>query len=254
MIPWLEPADPFPPVETASREPNGLLAAGDDLSTARLLAAYRRGIFPWFNDDDPVLWWSPDPRMVLWTHEAHVTRSLRRVARSGRFSLSFDRAFVDVMQACAERRAGQDGTWITPMMVDAYTRLAALGHAHSVEVWEQGVLVGGLYGVSVGRMFFGESMFSRRSDASKVALTALAAQLRRWEIPLIDCQLATAHLSSLGARELPRAEFARVVGGLVDDDAPPLPWVFDTDLPAALGQGLPDLSGPSRPNERPRTP
>ena len=229
MIPFLDRDDPFPPVETALRDPNGLLAAGGDLSPTRLLEAYASGIFPWFGDDDPLLWWSPDPRMVLYVTELHVSRSLRRVVRSGRFRVTLDRAFPEVMAACAEPRPGQDGTWITADMTDAYTNLARLGYAHSVEAWLDGALVGGLYGVAIGRMFFGESMFARVSDASKVAFVHLAGQLERWSVPLIDCQMATRHLASLGAREIPRAEFIREVRRLVRQPPIPAPWRFDTD-------------------------
>ena len=165
-IPWLDSDDPFPPVDHALIEPNGLLAAGADLSPERLLDAYARGIFPWFNEDDPVLWWSPDPRMVLFPRDLHVSKSLRRTIRSGRFSVTVDRAFDAVMEGCAAPRPQQDGTWITADMVNAYTRLAQLGFAHSVETWEGSELVGGLYGVALGRVFYGESMFSRRSDGS----------------------------------------------------------------------------------------
>ena len=207
MIPYLDAEDPFPPVDEALREPNGLLAAGGDLSPARLLDAYRQGIFPWFGDEDPLLWWSPDPRMVLFVDELHVSRSLRKTIRSGRFSVTADRAFSAVMSGCAEPRADQEGTWITTEMRAAYARLAALGYAHSVEAWEGDALVGGLYGVAIGRMFFGESMFARVSDASKVAFVALVRQLQRWGFRLIDCQMPTAHLASLGAREIPRREF-----------------------------------------------
>lgn len=207
MVPWLSAGDPFPPIERALRDPNGLLAAGGDLSAARLLDAYSRGIFPWFGEDDPVLWWSPDPRMVLVLDELRVSRSLRRTLRAGRFSVTLDSAFAAVMEGCAGPRAGQDGTWITEDMLDAYTALAARGVAHSVEVWREGALVGGLYGVAVGRMFFGESMFSREADASKVALVTLVRQIRRWGFELIDCQMATGHLASLGAREIPRPDF-----------------------------------------------
>ncbi len=234
MIPWLEPGEPFPPVDQALAQPNGLLAAGEDLTIPRLLDAYARGIFPWFNDEDPVLWWSPDPRMVLFTDEARVSRSLRKTARSGRFQLTCDQAFAQVMRECAAPRPGQDGTWITPVMLDAYVRLAALGHAHSVEVWEDGILVGGLYGVSLGCMFYGESMFARRSDASKVALVTLARQLQRWGMPVIDCQTATAHLASLGARQVRRGEFLDAVGRLVALAAPVREWKLDPDLPAAV--------------------
>jgi leucyl/phenylalanyl-tRNA--protein transferase len=230
MIPWLEPDDPFPPVDSALRDPNGLLAAGGDLSTERLLDAYAQGIFPWFGGDDPLLWWSPDPRMVLYVSELHVSRSLRRVIRSGRFEVTLDRAFAGVMEGCAEPRPGQDGTWITPEMVAAYTRLASLGHAHSVEAWEDGRLAGGLYGVAIGRMFFGESMFARTSNASKVAFALLVPQLGRWGFPMIDCQMATSHLASLGAREIPRSRFLSEVARLVPQPPVPSPWTFDDDL------------------------
>lgn len=237
MIPWLEAGDPFPPVAEALHQPNGLLAAGGDLSDARLLAAYERGIFPWFNEDEPVLWWSPDPRMVLYVDEVHVSRSLRKVIRGGRFEVTFDRAFRDVMVGCAEPRPGQDGTWITGDMLEAYGRLAAAGHAHSVEVWQDGALVGGLYGVSLGRMFFGESMFSRRADASKVALVHLAWQLRAWGFPLVDCQMSTAHLASLGAREVPRARFLTEIAALVGQAPAAWPWQLDIDAAALLSGG-----------------
>src|SRR4051794_39794809 len=166
-IPWLGAQDPFPPVERALVEPNGLLAAGGDLSPERLLDAYGRGIFPWFNDEDPVLWWSPDPRMVLFPRELHISRSLRRALRGGSFSVTLDRAFDAVVRGCAAPRDDHDGTWITTDMMRAYSRLAQLGHAHSVETWEGPELVGGLYGVAIGRVFYGEPMFSRRSNASK---------------------------------------------------------------------------------------
>ena len=226
-IPWLTERDPFPPAGTALRDPNGLLAAGGDLSTERLLNAYGRGIFPWFGDNDPVLWWSPDPRMVLWLRDLHVSRSLRRTIRTAHYSVTFDTAFLEVMAGCAEPREAEDGTWITPGMMEAYGRLAARGYAHSVEAWSEGELAGGLYGVALGRMFYGESMFSRRADASKVALVFLARQLERWGFELIDCQMSTAHLASLGAREIPRTEFLQHVDRLARLPAVPSPWAPD---------------------------
>jgi leucyl/phenylalanyl-tRNA--protein transferase len=232
MIPWLEPGDPFPPVEEALQDPNGLLAAGDELTTPRLLQAYERGIFPWFGEGDPVLWWSPDPRMVLATDGMRVTRSLRKTIRAGRFRVTADTAFPSVMAACAEPRPDQDGTWITSAVFDAYCALAALGVAHSIEAWAGDTLVGGLYGVAVGRMFFGESMFARRSDASKVALVHLVRQLHRWDFPLIDCQMSTTHLASLGARTVSRAEFLSVVRRRVAEPPVPAPWHLDNDLAA----------------------
>ena len=234
MIPWLGADDPFPPLAAALREPNGLLAAGGDLSADRLLDAYARGIFPWFSEDDPPLWWSPDPRMVLWLHELHVARSLRRTIRAKEYVVTLDRAFREVMLGCAEPRNDDRGTWITAEMIDAYRRLAALGYGHSVEVWSGSELVGGLYGVALGRMFFGESMFTRARDASKVALVLLVAQLARWRFELIDCQMATTHLKSFGAREIPRREFVRHVSRLVKADPIPSPWALDPDLTEAV--------------------
>jgi leucyl/phenylalanyl-tRNA--protein transferase len=234
MIPWLAVDEAFPPVERALAEPNGLLAAGADLSPARLLDAYEQGIFPWFSEDDPVLWWSPNPRMVLMPGELHASRSLRRTIRSGRFAVTFDRAFRDVMAGCAEPRAQDQGTWITSDMAEAYNELAALGYAHSVEVWSGSSLAGGLYGVALGRMFYGESMFSREADASKVALVYLVRQLERWGFEMIDCQMSTSHLASLGAREIPRAQFVRDVRRLVALSPIPLPWAFDEDLVQSL--------------------
>jgi leucyl/phenylalanyl-tRNA--protein transferase len=230
VIPWLDPSDPFPHVERAMRDPNGLLAAGADLSPRRLIDAYVQGIFPWFGDDDPVLWWSPDPRMVLFVDELHVSRSLRRVIRSQRFEVRFDTAFRQVMVACGEPRPDQEGTWITPAMLEAYTRLHELGYGHSVESWVDGELAGGLYGVAIGRMFYGESMFTRRSDASKVALVATVRQLGRWGFRLIDCQMPTLHLASLGAREIPRVDFLEQVRTLVHQPPVPSPWKADSDL------------------------
>jgi leucyl/phenylalanyl-tRNA--protein transferase len=230
VIPFLDPEDPFPPVDCALRDPNGLLAAGADLSPERLIDAYVQGIFPWFGEDDPLLWWSPDPRMVLYVGEVRVSRSLRRVERSGRFRITMDTAFADVMAGCAEPRRGQDGTWITAEMTEAYIRLAELGFAHSIEAWDEDRLAGGLYGVAIGRMFFGESMFTRVTDASKVAFVRLVRQLERWEMPLIDCQMSTGHLASLGAREIRRVDFVREVRRLVSQASIPSPWQFDADL------------------------
>jgi leucyl/phenylalanyl-tRNA--protein transferase len=229
-IPWLDDNDPFPPVEAALDEPNGLLAAGGGLSSVRLMAAYRRGIFPWFGEEDPILWWTPDPRMVLRLDELHVSRSLRRTMRSGRFSVTLDTAFGAVIRGCAGPRDGEAGTWITPAMLAAYEELAEAGHAHSVETWSGGRLVGGLYGVAVGRMFFGESMFSRTPDASKAALALLVRQLSRWGFELIDCQMSTTHLASLGAREMPRSEFMRHVARLTSLAGAPSPWALEPDV------------------------
>jgi leucyl/phenylalanyl-tRNA--protein transferase len=230
VIPFLDTDDPFPPPELALQQPNGLLAAGGDLSPSRLLDAYAQGIFPWFGREDPLLWWSPDPRMVLYVRELKISRSLRRTIRSGHFRVTMDTAFAAVISGCAEPRTGQDGTWITPEMHAAYCRLFEMGYAHSVETWTGDRLAGGLYGVSLGRMFFGESMFTRESDASKVGFVHLVAQLGRWNMPLIDCQMPTSHLASLGAREIPRAGFLDHVSQLVQESAPPRPWRLDEDL------------------------
>ena len=227
MIPFLSSDDPFPPVDFALQVPNGLLAAGADLSTGRILAAYAEGIFPWFGDEDPILWWSPDPRMVLYASEVHVSRSLGKVLRSDRFRVTADTAFAEVVRGCAEARRDHEGTWITAEMEEAYNELARLGHGHSVEVWKGDSLVGGLYGVALGRMFFGESMFSRASDASKVALVRLARQLDAWGMPMIDCQMSTPHLASLGARDIPRSDFVHEIQTLVQQPAKPGPWRFD---------------------------
>ena len=223
----LQNATYFPPVETALREPNGLLAMGGDLSVARLLDAYRHGIFPWFNPGEPILWWSPDPRMVLVPDAIHVARSLAKRIRNGGFELRVDTAFGEVVRACAAPRDGALGTWISPAMIAAYTRLFDAGYGHSVEVWRDDKLVGGLYGVAIGRMFYGESMFSREPDASKVALVRLAQQLQRWEFGLIDCQMETPHLARMGARPMPRPVFTARVAELVNLPSRPGPWSFD---------------------------
>lgn len=211
MIPWLTEQTHFPSPDQALREPNGLLAAGGELSTERLLSAYRQGIFPWFNPDDPVLWWSPDPRMVLFPEEFRLSHSLAKLWRAGTFEVRNDTAFEQVMRACAEPRPCTEpgrsdlgGTWIDEQMIAAYGELHQRGFAHSVEIWRDEELVGGLYGVALGRMFYGESMFSRASNTSKLALAHLAMQ---GNYGLIDCQMHTSHLASLGARLISRKEF-----------------------------------------------
>ncbi|MCB1907553.1 MAG: leucyl/phenylalanyl-tRNA--protein transferase [Rhodocyclaceae bacterium] len=209
MIPWLDGEPDFPPPSMALREPNGLLAAGGRLEPEWLLSAYRRGIFPWFGDDDPILWWSPDPRMVLEPVSMKISRSLRRRLRRHEFDVRLDLDFEAVIRACAEPRAGAAGTWITDAMRAAYCRLHELGHAHSVECYADGRLVGGLYGVAIGRAFFGESMFARTTDASKAALAHLCRHLENRGFGLIDCQMTTSHLASLGGYEMPRSEFTR---------------------------------------------
>lgn len=232
MIPWLETDTPFPPVESALAEPNGLLAAGADLSPERLLAAYRIGVFPWFGPREPVFWWSPDPRMVLVPDEFKRTRSLVRRLKRRDYEIRVDTAFEAVMRACAEPRPGQQGTWIVEPMVRAYVRLHGLGYAHSFETWQNGRLVAGLYGIAIGRMFYGESMFTRISDGSKLAFAHLVAQLKRWDFGLIDCQMETAHLASLGARAIPRVEFMARLQKLINLEHVPGPWCLDHDLVA----------------------
>lgn len=228
MIPWLLPESPFPPLETALREPNGLLAAGGDLGVPRLLAAYRLGVFPWFNAGEPILWWSPDPRMVLYVEEFRLARSLKKRLRHADYRVRIDTAFAEVMRACAAPRRGQRGTWISPAMRRAYTALHEAGHAHSFETWvetEDGpLLAGGLYGVAIGRMFYGESMFARRTDASKIAFAHLVGELRLRGFGLVDCQMSTPHLASLGAREISRADFAAELARRVVAPAEPGPW------------------------------
>ena len=216
MIPWLRAGAPFPPIKSALDDPNGLLAAGGDLSPARLLDAYRHGVFPWYSDGQPVLWWSPDPRTVLYVDEFKVPRSLRKVAKQPRFEITVDADFAGVIEACAAPRPGARGTWITAEMMDAYISLHRQGRAHSVEARRDGRLAGGLYGVAIGRMFFGESMFAREPDASKIALMSLVAILRRLGVPLIDCQQETAHLVRFGARPISRQVFAAELLRLVN--------------------------------------
>ena len=227
MIPWLRRDTPFPPVESALRHPAGLLAAGADLSPQRLIDAYRLGIFPWFSAGEPILWWSPDPRMVLFPGEVKISRSLAKRLRRREFEARLDTAFAEVMRACAAPRQGADGTWITPQMQQAYLRLHELGWAHSVETWVEGELVGGLYGIAIGRAFYGESMFARTSDASKVALAHLARHLESRGFGMIDCQMSTAHLESLGAREIPRREFVAALRELTRSGDAPGRWVAD---------------------------
>ncbi|MCL2345684.1 MAG: leucyl/phenylalanyl-tRNA--protein transferase [Desulfobulbus sp.] len=225
MIPCLAPLDPFPPVASARADMGGLLAVGGDLSAARLLDAYRRGIFPWGTIEGQPLWYSPDPRMVLLPEEFRLSRSLRRTLRSGVFAVRFDSDFAGVIAGCAATpRPGQDGTWITPDMMAAYRRLHQLGWAHSVETYADGKLVGGLYGLLIGRAFYGESMFARRRDASKAAFAHLIRQLSSLDVALIDCQVRTPHLASLGGREIPRADFLARLRTLTADAAAPAPW------------------------------
>jgi leucyl/phenylalanyl-tRNA---protein transferase len=219
--------EPFPAVETALCDPNGLLAAGGDLSPRRLLDAYRHGIFPWFSRGEPILWWSPDPRMVFDTGRVHVATKLRRWMRSCDWTIAADRDFDGTMRACAAPRPHQPTTWITAEMLAAYRTLHVLGHAHSIEVYAEGELVGGIYGVAVGRMFFGESMFSRRTNGSKIALIALCRGLDEWLFPLVDAQVSTPHLASMGASEMPRNRFAEAVGRLCAKDGIVGSWTLN---------------------------
>jgi len=224
MLTWLERDDPFPPAERALKNPNGLLCAGADLSPGRLLAAYRQGIFPWYSGDEPILWWSPDPRMVLFCDELKVSRSLAKNMRNKGFEVRIDSAFSRVIEACSEPRKGEPGTWLGKDMRAAYLALHRAGHAHSFETWHGDSLVGGLYGVAIGRAFYGESMFSRATDASKVALVCLVETLSARGFPMIDCQQRTPLLASLGAREIPRRQFLRRLAALVNYAEPPEKW------------------------------
>jgi len=228
MIPWLPDEPRFPPLDSALAEPNGLLAAGGDLSPPRLLAAYRRGIFPWYAAGEPILWWSPDPRMVLFPGELKISRSLAKTLKHADYEVRCDSAFAAVMAGCAAPRQGAGGTWISAEMQAAYLQLHRLGYAHSVEVWTRGRLVGGLYGVAIGAVFYGESMFSAASDASKIALAHLCRHLERHAYAVIDCQMNTPHLASLGAREIARHDFAALLerhcGSLANDYQVPGSW------------------------------
>ena len=230
---WLDPECQditFPDVELALKEPDGLLAIGGDLSSARLLNAYKSGIFPWYGPGQPILWWSPDPRLVLLPESLHISRSLQKTLRKRVFRVTFDEAFEAVIGNCAGPRDNTNGTWITAEMTTAYLELHRQGYAHSVECWQEQQLVGGLYGVSLGRVFFGESMFAHASDSSKVALVYLTMQLSRWGFPLIDCQVHTPHLESLGATFLPRKEFTRVLHMACALPPPPAPWRLEQDF------------------------
>ena len=215
MIPILgtNPASPFPPTDQALDTPQGLLAVGGDLSPTRLVNAYRHGIFPWYSDDQPILWWSPAPRCVIYPGAVHISRRLRRHYNQGHFSLAADRAFATVIEACAAPRRDQDETWITAEMKSAYIQLHEMGIAHSVEVYTGDELVGGIYGLALGNVFFGESMFSERENTSKIALVALCSQLQQWGFTLLDCQVSNSHLLSMGAEEISRQDFEQYLPG-----------------------------------------
>jgi leucyl/phenylalanyl-tRNA---protein transferase len=226
-IPFNSDPYDFPPVNQALSYPDGLLAIGGDLSIKRLLVAYRKGIFPWFSNGEPILWWAPSERMVLFPEHIHITRSLRKVLKKEPFELSIDKCFTHVMEQCAAPRQKQLGTWITQEVLEAYTLLHQKQYAHSVEVWHKGRLVGGLYGVVIGKVFYGESMFSFMNDASKVALVHFARQLQRWGYELIDCQVYSDHLSSLGAINIARSDFSNLLQRLCAAQPVAHVWKFD---------------------------
>ena len=230
-LPWLEQDHLwFPPAEQALDDPDGLLAIGGDLSTERLKLAYRSGIFPWFSDDQPILWWSPDPRCVLFPDEIHIAKSLRRTLNSGHFTITADQAFARVIRLCANTRA--EGTWITQDMIDSYVQLHKQGVAHSIEAWNpKGELVGGMYGLAIGRCFFGESMFSLETNASKVLMVHLANQLRVWGYRIMDCQVESGHLLRMGARCIPRSEFLSILRTCVDTSPDHDHWDFQWQWP-----------------------
>lgn len=243
---WLDPRDanqPFPAPHRAMRDPNGLLAIGGDLSVTRLVRAYSSGIFPWYNPNEPILWWCPDPRAVLEPGRFHVSHSLRkRIARAD-YAVTLDRAFAAVLDGCTATRRGSHGTWLGPDMKHAYIELQAEGHAHSAEVWRNGHLIGGLYGVALGRAFFGESMFSTETDGSKLALYWLCQQLKAWHFDLIDCQIASDHLQSLGAVEMPRERFLVRLRHAVQQTGHSGSWAFDI---AGVPSGAAHRSAASR--------
>lgn len=223
-IPWLESNNvDFPPVESALDYPQGLLAAGGDLSSPRLIAAYQQGIFPWYEEDQPILWWCPNPRAVLFPANLKISHSLAKTLRQQRFEISFNRAFEQVIRSCAAPRAKAQGTWITEDMIDAYCRLHQEGFAHSVESWRDGELVGGLYGLALGRIFFGESMFAQQSDSSKVAFVHLVHHLETQGCPMIDCQVGNPHLSSLGAENIELVQFKAILKAHIHHN-PALSW------------------------------
>lgn len=225
-LPWLDPAQLwFPPAEEALDDPDGLLALGGNLSTERLLLAYRSGIFPWYSDDQPILWWSPDARCVLFPGEVHISRSLRRSLNQEHFRITADQAFARVIRLCAATRA--EGTWITGDMIASYSELYRQGIAHSIEAWNQkGELVGGMYGLAIGQCFFGESMFSLETNASKIVMVHLANQLREWDYKIMDCQVESQHLLTMGARVIPRSEFLSILSTYIDKNPKHSDWAF----------------------------
>lgn len=235
MIPWLDPFTyDFPPIGSALKDPNGLLAAGGDLSAARLVSAYKHGIFPWFNPGEPILWWSPDPRCCLKPENIHISRSLKKRIRRTEFTITFDRCFETVIAACAAPRQYSEDSWISSEMQQAYLSLHQQGVAHSVELWRDNELAGGLYGIAMGKLFFGESMFSRSTDSSKIAFAFFARQLQKWGYALIDCQIENDHLTSMGAVSIPRIDFQRYLDDFLDE-VPEHEWVFDIDKNDVIG-------------------
>ena len=225
-LPWLDPDQLwFPPANEALDDPDGLLALGGDLSTERLILAYRNGIFPWYSDDQPILWWSPNPRCVLFPNEIHVSRSLRRTLNQQRFQVTADRHFGRIIRLCASTRA--EGTWITEEMIASYSELHRMGVAHSIEIWNQrGELAGGMYGLAIGRCFFGESMFSLETNASKVLMVHLAHQLQLWGYRIMDCQVESRHLLTMGARTIPREKFLSILRMSIDQKPDQTDWTF----------------------------
>jgi len=214
MLPYLDPAHPtqnFPPLSQALSDPDGLLAVGGCLSSQRLINAYYQGIFPWYGEQDPILWWSPNPRLVLFPEQLYLSKSLKKSLRQQHFNITFDSAFPEVIQACSQPRADEAGTWLSSDMQAAYIALHQQGHAHSIEAWHDGKLVGGLYGIAIGCVFFGESMFHTQTDASKIAFAQGVQQLQQWGYQLIDCQVHSNHLASLGAEEIPREQFSQLL-------------------------------------------
>ncbi len=230
---WLDPVDcQFPDPELALTEPDGLLAIGGSLRPEILIGAYMQGIFPWYSDDQPILWWSPNPRAVLFPEHLHISRSLKKSLKNSNYMVTYDHAFMKVIHACARSRndkinQSNTGTWLTHEMIEAYRRLHMLGYAHSVEIWQSNELVGGLYGLAIDRIFFGESMFHDRRDMSKIALVHLAHQLSKWGFHLIDCQQNTQHLLSLGAVTMPRAKFKALLNKYCVNPSPCAPWTKD---------------------------
>lgn len=229
QLPWLDDNTSFPSPEIALTEPNGLLAASYELSPERILQAYKSGIFPWYSEDQPVLWWSPDPRCIIYPDQLHLSKSLKKHIRKTQAKITFDQAFNKVIRHCA-RLESEEGTWITEEMEEAYIQLHEMGHAHSVEVWREGILIGGLYGLALGGCFFGESMFSLETNASKIAFSALCKQLSKWEYQLIDCQVENPHLLTLGASTIERPLFLKKLEQALKVPRQDLEWIFDDEL------------------------